>query len=100
MKPVIVDSEAEAEFRAAIEYYDEQRQGLGEEFESEVEQCINRIAQTPQAFSPYGSEGLRKCVVNRFPYTIFYLELDNRIWIAAIAHQRRRPGYWSNRLPE
>jgi toxin ParE1/3/4 len=43
---------------------------------------------------------LRKCFVRRFPYTIFYLELAEQIWIAAVAHQRRRPGYWRNRMPE
>jgi hypothetical protein len=43
---------------------------------------------------------LRKCFVRRFSYTIFYLELAEQIWIAAVAHQRRRPGYWRNRMPE
>jgi hypothetical protein len=32
-------------------------------------------------------------------YTIYYVELDQTIWIAAVAHQKRRPGYWSDRSP-
>ena len=35
-----------------------------------------------------------------FPYTIYYVALDDSLWIAAMAHQRRRPGYWSRRHPE
>jgi toxin ParE1/3/4 len=99
MKPVIFHQETEAELQAGIAYYDEQRAGLGTEFQEEVELAVDRIARMPQAFSPYGSEGLRKFVLRRFPYSIFYLELDEAIWIAAVAHQRRRPGYWAHRRP-
>jgi toxin ParE1/3/4 len=38
--------------------------------------------------------------VNRFPYLVFYDESDEDIWVAAIAHERRRPDYWRNRKPE
>jgi plasmid stabilization system protein ParE len=99
MKPVTFDSEAEDEFRAAASYYEAQRAGLGDDFAAEVEQAAQRIAQTPQAFPPHGSAGFRKCLLRRFSYTIFFLELPDRIWIAAVAHQRRRPGYWSLRQP-
>jgi toxin ParE1/3/4 len=100
VKPVIFHREAEAEMLAAIAYYNGQHDGLGDEFRDEVEEGAARISRTPRAFSPYGDEGLRKHVIRRFPYTIFYLELDDCIWIAAVAHQRRRPGYWASRTPE
>ncbi len=99
MKPVVFHPEAEAELRAGIGYYEGQRQGLGAEFRDEVEAAAVRIAQSPQACPPYGGQGLRKCVLPRFPYTLFYLELDEVIWVAAVAHQRRRPGYWKGRQP-
>jgi toxin ParE1/3/4 len=99
MKPVVFHPEAEAELRAGIDYYEGQRQGLGAEFRDEVEAATARIAQSPQACPPYGDQGLRKCVLLRFPYTLFYLELDEVIWVAAVAHQRRRPGYWKGRQP-
>ena len=99
MKPVTFDSEAEAEFRAAAVYYEGRQVGLGDDFVAEVEQAVQRIAQTPQAFPLHGSAGYRKCILRRFPYTLFFLELPDRIWIAAVAHQRRRPGYWSHRQP-
>ncbi|MCX7013545.1 MAG: type II toxin-antitoxin system RelE/ParE family toxin [Candidatus Sumerlaeota bacterium] len=99
MKPAVFHSEAEAEFRAAIHYYDEQRSGLGAEFQEVIEQAVAQIVEMPQAFPPHGDQGLRMYVVRRFPYTIFYLELGDLIWIAAVAHQRRRPGYWAHRRP-
>jgi toxin ParE1/3/4 len=99
VKPVIFHAEAEQEFRAAVVYYETQRPGLGYEFRTAVEEAVERIQRFPQAFSPYGDQGARKCVLGRFPYTIFYVELEERIWIAAVAHQRRRPGYWVGRTP-
>ena len=99
MKPVTFDSESEDEFRAAAAYYEAQRTGLGDDFAAEVEQASQRISLTPQAFPLHGSSGVRKCLLRRFPYTIYFLELPDRIWIAAVAHQRRRPGYWSHRHP-
>ena len=100
MKPVIFHAEAEAEFRAAIAYYEQQRAGLGGEFRAAVEAAVEEIRRTPQAFAPHGNQGARKRLVRRFPYTIFYVELDEAIWVAAVAHQRRRPGYWASRSPE
>lgn len=44
--------------------------------------------------------GLRENVPRRFPYTTFFLKQEDRIWIAAVAHQRQRPGYWSQQQPE
>jgi toxin ParE1/3/4 len=100
MKPVIFDAEAEDEFGAAVKYYERQREELGTEFEHAVEQAISRIAQNPGQFPTHGDRGIRKCLLKRFPYTIFFLELDECIWIAAVAHQKRRPGYWASRWPE
>jgi toxin ParE1/3/4 len=100
MKTVIFHQEAEAELTAAIAYYEERRAGLGTEFQEAAEEAVDRIARMPRAFPPHGDQGLRKYVLRRFPYTIFYLELDEVVWVAAVAHQRRRPGYWAHRRPE
>jgi toxin ParE1/3/4 len=100
VKPVIFHPEAEAELRAAVAYYEQQRTRLGRDLWAEVERAIGRIQQQPQLFPQHNELGMRKYVIRRFPYTIFYLELDESIWIAAVAHQRRRPGYWASRRPE
>ena len=44
-------------------------------------------------------KGIRECPVKRFPYALYYRELSESIWVAAVAHQKRRPAYWSRRKP-
>jgi toxin ParE1/3/4 len=100
MKPVIFHPQAEEELVAVIDYYDNQRDGLGAEFQAEVEQATQRIAQLPTAGTLHNDAGVRKRLVRRFPYTIFYIEFDESIWIAAVAHQKREPDYWAHRHPE
>jgi plasmid stabilization system protein ParE len=100
MKPVIYDPEARAEYIAAANYYEEKRVGLGDDFDEEVQSAENRIRRMPKAFTPHKPTRTRKCILRRFPYTIYFRELDDRIWIAAVAHQKRRPGYWHRRKPE
>jgi toxin ParE1/3/4 len=99
VKPVFFHAEAEAEFRAAVAFYEGQRAGLGREFRESIEAAVERIRKTPEAFAPHGDQGVRKCLIGRFPYTVFYLEQEASLWIVAVAHQRRRPGYWSGRTP-
>jgi toxin ParE1/3/4 len=100
VKPVIFHHDAEAELNAAIAYYEHQRKGLGIDLQYEVENAIGLVQQNPQLFPKHNKLGIRKCLVKRFPYTVFYLELKGIIWIAAVAHQMRRPGYWSKRTPD
>ena len=62
---------AETEFEEAIEYYDEQRTGLGLEFSEEVVRALERINHYPEAWSQLSSR-IRRCLVNRFPYSVIY----------------------------
>jgi hypothetical protein len=60
---------ASAEFQEAIDYYNEQRRGLGFEFSDEVKDAITRIANYPLAWTPL-SRRTRRAQVHRFPYSI------------------------------
>ena len=100
MKLAVLHPDAEAELTTARDWYERQRLGLGDDLVAEVRRAVERIVKSPHAFSPYGRLGMRMHFVRRFPYTIYYLELDDCIWIAAVAHQRRRPGYWKKRKPD
>lgn len=102
MKPVVFHQDAEAELDAAMAYYESQRSGLGLDLDlqTDIARTIGRIRQHPQLFPLHNEGKLRKSPATRFPYVIFYLELEEHIWIAAVAHQRRRPGYWAYRAPE
>jgi toxin ParE1/3/4 len=100
VKPVILHADAEAELRQALDYYEAQRAGLGGEFRREFEAALLRVGDNPQAYAVEDDSGVRYCPLRRFPFTLVYVELDDRIWVAALAHQRRRPRYWARRRPD
>jgi plasmid stabilization system protein ParE len=99
MKPVILHSEAEAELREALHYYEGLRPGLGGEFLRAFEAAVHRIRENPQAYAIEADSGVRYCPMRRFPHTLVTLEQENRLWVVAVAHQKRRPHYWSDRSP-
>ncbi|NWG03146.1 MAG: type II toxin-antitoxin system RelE/ParE family toxin [Syntrophaceae bacterium] len=88
--------EAESEFLEAIEYYEDREQGLGYDFSIEVFAAIQNITTYPTAW-PVIEEGVRRCLVHRFPYGVIYSIEGDKIFVLAIMHLRRHPGYWKNR---
>lgn len=100
MKPLHMHSEAIAEADEAYAYYAAIRQELGDELDLFLRSAFQAIVRSPAALSPYKKGLFRKFVVKKYPYNIFYKELDDRIWIAAVVHQKRRPDYWAHRTPE
>jgi hypothetical protein len=94
---VTFHADALAELDDAAAYYEGQRPGLGADFWAEVEATLLRIQGHPWAFSRQRGSSCRKCLVNRFPYTVYFLERTQDIWIAAVAHHKRRYGYWMSR---
>jgi toxin ParE1/3/4 len=99
LKRVIFHSEAEWDLHQAIIFYERERPGLGRELRQEVEATVRRIQQNPRAFPLQADQETRKGLVNRFPYTVVFIELEEVLWIAAVAHQKRHPQYWSGRRP-
>jgi plasmid stabilization system protein ParE len=57
---------------------------------------MGHILTTPQKY-PFGARGERRFVLDRFPYTILYRVREDEVFVTAIAHQSRRPGYWRRR---
>ena len=100
MKPVVVHSLAKEDLDEAVAFYEHQQAGLGLDLLRAVQRAIGRIQQSPQLGATYKATEFRHYVVSRFPYIIFYTELAEVIWIVAVAHGRRRPGYWRRRRVE
>jgi toxin ParE1/3/4 len=101
-KPARFEDEADAEYRAAGRWYDERVEGLGIEFFDAVDATLDQIARLPKAGAlvrrvPVDLQ-VRRAPVKRFPYYVVYLEASSTIRVLAIAHDRRRPGYWTSRL--
>ncbi|MEM8964391.1 MAG: type II toxin-antitoxin system RelE/ParE family toxin [Acidobacteriota bacterium] len=81
----------------AVDYYEEARSGLGEEFLDEFHSTCERILETPRAWSKQ-TASTRRCLMKRFPYSVIYQLVDEQVRVIAVAHQKRRPGYWETRL--
>jgi len=98
MKPIEFHPAAQQEAEEAAAYHEGQQPGLGRKLRVELEQALERIADNPLLYAVELGE-FRACPLHRFSYTIFYLDLEDRVWVAAVAHQKRRPGYWARRQP-
>ena len=88
--------EAEVELWEAVAYYEAKAAGLGLDFAAEVEQGIQTICDAPERW-PLREDGTRRYLIQRFPFLIVYTCRDNHVWILALAHCKRRPGYWTVR---
>jgi len=88
---------ASAEAREAGEYLDAAEPGLGSEFVVRVDRCLRLIREQPFAFTLIDGR-VRHVVLAQFKYSILYTVREDEIVVLAIAHHRRNPGYWKNRL--
>ena len=81
--------------RESVEFYEAQLDGLGSVL-SAVEQTTEWISAHPEAGTSLDGE-FRKRIIPGFPYNIIYRVWDEYIYLVAVAHQHRRPGYWRDR---
>ena len=95
--PLLITPEAEADLAEAKAWYARQREGLEEQFLLCVEESLDRICRLPHA----GTEvlaGVRRAIVRRFPYGIFYRVEADQIAVLAVYHSRRDPRGWQARV--
>jgi len=88
---------AQREQDDAVEWYNQREPGLGWEFLDELDRSIHLITSFPLAW-PEINSGIRRCLLARFPYGIIYGIDEDLIVVVAVAHLRRRPRYWADRL--
>ncbi|TVM03629.1 MAG: type II toxin-antitoxin system RelE/ParE family toxin [Candidatus Brocadia sp. WS118] len=96
MKSVIIHEDAEKELCHAVEYYEDKVTGLGLDFENEVRKALISIQENPKLYTET-KHGVRRHLLQRFPYFIYYDEFDDYIWIIAFAHTSKKPFYWKKR---
>lgn len=90
---VFVSEAAERDIAESFKWYRARSAAAAEVFRSEVIAAIDRIANAPEAWRT-DDDGNRRVVLRRFPYTVVYEIADVSITILAVAHHRKRPGYW------
>lgn len=97
---MVIHTEAKAEVRKSRRWYDERQEGLGLELLDEIRAALTRIQNDPRVGLRYGDSRYRFYKPKRFPFVIYYLELDDYVCVLAIAHERRKQGYWLRRRPQ
>ena len=81
------------EIGEAQEWYELQSTGLGEEFIAALELQLKRLEQAPLLYAE-AIPGVRRALLPRFPYGLFYTVRDNLIQVLAVLHDARNPRQW------
>jgi plasmid stabilization system protein ParE len=102
MKLVLLP-EAEAEATQAAVWYDGEQAGLGSEFLRELQAALQSILDSPFGqplleSSETTEPAIRRTLLKRFPYLVIFTIRDEEIFVAAVAHAHRKPGYWTDRM--
>ena len=88
--------EALADVAEAFSWYQAQRPGLGWEFVGELEATLSLLQRMPQA-GPEVHRALRRALLRRFPYAVYYALSPDRLQVRAVLHMRRHPRRWQSR---
>jgi len=89
--------DAAVELVEAAAYYESQVPGLGERFAAAVRRALDLLLEHPAIGSPAGLH-LRRFVLHRYPFVLYYSVTGDVLRVEAVAHQSRRPGYWRSRV--
>ena len=87
---------ARAEALAAYDWYAERNNVAADSFQTELENAGRMIERDPKLYARYLHD-TRRYLLKHFPFFIIYRVRSDQIEIIAVAHQRRRPGYWMDR---
>jgi len=91
-----IRKEAEADIAEAYQYYEDCRPNLGSTFLICIDETISRIERNPRQNRVIGKD-IRRALVKRFTYGVFYTLNRHEIIILAVAHARRNPTHWQSR---
>jgi len=96
VKNVVIRLEAESDIKDAYEWYEAQRKGLGEGFLLCIEEALSRVSRNPEIYSVVYKE-VRRVLIHRFPFGVFFIENEERVSVLAVLHARRNPKTWKGR---
>lgn len=94
---IILIPPSDKELEEAIDYYNDQMLGLGEQFYNSFLNSVAYISIAPDVWRKVG-KNTRRINIKRFPYLVLYVLDGNNILITCIAHQHRNPTYYTNRV--
>ncbi len=90
--------EAAEEIDEAFEWYYQRSPSVADRFTDALQEALESIAARPSRWSPIpGYIGTRRCPVRKFPYYVVFRKRESGLEVVAVAHQKRKPGYWAGR---
>lgn len=95
---IIVRPETEAEVKQAFDWYEQQSECLGFEFMRSIDACLSGITRNPLAYTIVKVPNVRRALVRRFPFALFYLVDDEAIVVIAVFNVKRQPIDWTKRV--
>ena len=84
------------EAEGALEWYAARSPAAAKAYLHELDHALSQIAEAPHRWPRY-SQDVRRYQFRRFPFTLFYRATQDSVQVLAVAHQRRKPGYWRHR---
>ena len=96
IKSLLFHREAEEEIESARDWYAQQSLVAARAFLKEIETSVEQVMKAPEMWPLY-EDDIRRYVFRRFPYSLLYRVESSRILVLAVAHAKRRPGYWRER---
>ena len=97
MAEVRIGEEAETEYTEALAWYAARSPRASTGFEAAFADVVGQIGQSPERFPECAEEGYRFATLSGYPYSLIYRIVEGVVQVIAVAHARRRPGYWANR---
>ncbi len=97
VRSVDFDVAARAEFDSAFDWYAQRSLGAAIGFAAEVDAAVELIAADPARY-PRSYGGCQYCALHRYPYLVIYHRTQDKVVVVAIAHAKRSPGFWRDRL--
>lgn len=85
------------QFADAVGYYSRVSSSLGVRFYREMERSLREVCSDPQRFQIFDPPA-RRSFSRSFPYAIIFVDRPGYVWIVAVMHLKRRPGYWHHRI--
>jgi plasmid stabilization system protein ParE len=98
VKPFRFSDPASEEFTEAVRWYEQRRPGWGGKLFDAVTRTIERVQEHPEIGVQRSSRlPSRQLLVQGFPYKVVYRVREHDVYVVAVAHTSRRPGYWKDR---
>ncbi len=93
---LLLRPEARVDLLDAFHWYQKQQAGLGHDFKLCVDNALSKLVKNPSFYKKVHND-IRRVIIKKFPFGIFYVVQENEVIILAVLHARRNPIKWKSR---